>query len=624
MTNALERSRAEIEQRPEYRAAVAALAQTLGRETDDVMAEAGLALTEMRSTHSSKLVSAWTNACQFFVRGYSEIRCDPAQIDQLRELCARQTVVFLPSHRSNLDGPVLSLMRREQGLPPVMLFGGINMAFFPFGDLMRRLGTIYIRRSFQNDPVYKLALREYVAYLVRGKQHLEWYIEGTRTRTGKLRPPKLGLLAYVADALAAEPSGEVALVPVSIVYDHLFEIDDIVAENQGRVKQAENVAWAVRSLRALNRPSGKVHVGFGEPVQLRAVLDDAESEDQRRLSLTKAALEVSVRINRVTPITPLALLALTMLGSRDVALTVEEAAAAVADRMEGVRQRGFPMTDDSSLTTERGVAEALSKLVDRGIITAYADGPDPVYLIAGDQRPAAAYYRNSIVHFFVTPAIAELALLACADDTDTAREDGLVSEALRLRDLFKFEFFFPERAQFIAELEAELAARDADWRTTLAGGSDHVRLLMRTSGPLWAHLVVRPFLEAYSVTASQLTHSSQTKIDVKATIKRSLALGHQMLLQRRIIGPESISAEQFRTCLDLAGHRGLLDGIPGEVRRKRETFANEINDTIAVSNEIEMLSRVRQRSPHSKDSGHHVPSAAKAARAPHESAAEVG
>jgi glycerol-3-phosphate O-acyltransferase len=331
-----------------------------------------------------------------------------------------------------------------------------------------------------------------------------------------------------------------------------------------------------------------------------------------------------VRINRVTPITPLALLALTMLGSRDVALTVEEAAAAVADRMEGVRQRGFPMTDDSSLTTERGVAEALSKLVDRGIITAYADGPDPVYLIAGDQRPAAAYYRNSIVHFFVTPAIAELALLACADDTDTAREDGLVSEALRLRDLFKFEFFFPERAQFIAELEAELAARDDDWRATLAGGSDHVRLLMRTSGPLWAHLVVRPFLEAYSVTASQLTHSSQTKIDVKATIKRSLALGHQMLLQRRIIGPESISAEQFRTCLDLAGHRGLLDGIPGEVRRKREAFANEINDTIAVSNEIEMLSRVRQRSPHSQDFGHHVPSAAKAARAPHESAAEVG
>ncbi len=390
----------------------------------------------------------------------------------------------------------------------------------------------------------------------------------------------LGLLAYVADALAAEPDGDVALVPVSIVYDHLFEIDDIVAENQGRTKQAENAAWAIRSLRALNRPSGRVHVGFGEPVQLRGMLDESHSEDERRLSLTKTALEVSVRINRVTPITPLALLALTMLGSRDVALTIEETAAAVTDRLDAVRHRGFPMTDEAALDTELGVADALSKLVDRGIVTAYADGPDPVYLIGAEQRPEAAYYRNSVVHFFVIPAIAELALLACAHDGETDREARLIAEALRLRDLFKFEFFFSERAAFIAELESELSGRDANWRSTIAGGGEQVRLLLRTSGPLWAHLVIRPFLEAYSVAASQLTHSSQTTLDEKATIKRSLALGRQMLLQRRIIGPESISAEQFRTCLDLAGHRGLLDGIAGEVRRKREEFAAEINDTI--------------------------------------------
>ena len=95
------------------------------------------------------------------------------------------------------------------------------MAFWPYGTIFRRAGRIFIRRDIKNDPVYRWVLREYLGYLVEKRFTLEWYIEGTRSRTGKLAPPKLGLLRYIADACREGRTDDVAMVPVSIVYDQL-------------------------------------------------------------------------------------------------------------------------------------------------------------------------------------------------------------------------------------------------------------------------------------------------------------------------------------------------------------------------------------------------------------------
>jgi glycerol-3-phosphate O-acyltransferase len=114
---------------------------------------------------------------------------------------------------------VLRSVLARHGWPPNRVLGGNNLSFWPLGTIARRSGIVFIRRSFKDAPVYKAMLREYLAYLLSRRFNVEWYIEGGRTRTGKLRPPRYGLLRYVVDALASGAVRDVVLVPVSIVYD---------------------------------------------------------------------------------------------------------------------------------------------------------------------------------------------------------------------------------------------------------------------------------------------------------------------------------------------------------------------------------------------------------------------
>ena len=149
------------------------------------------------------------------------------------------------------------------------MLGGINVAFWPIGPVARRSGYVFIRRSFKDDEVYKLALREYMAYLMRKRFNLEWYIEGGRSRTGKLRPPRYGLLAYLVEAFRSGGVEDVQLVPVSIVYDQLYEVGAMAAEERGAQKTAESLSWFVGYARAQGRRLGKVRVSIGEPLSLR-------------------------------------------------------------------------------------------------------------------------------------------------------------------------------------------------------------------------------------------------------------------------------------------------------------------------------------------------------------------
>jgi len=141
----------------------------------------------------------------------------------------------------------------DQGWAPNRVLGGNNLSFWPLGTIARRSGIVFIRRSFRDAPVYEAMLREYLTYLLSRRFNIEWYIEGGRTRTGKLRPPRFGLLRYVVDALDSGEVRDVLLVPVSIVYDSQTEIGAIAAEQRGAEKQPEGIRWLVRYARSRAR-----------------------------------------------------------------------------------------------------------------------------------------------------------------------------------------------------------------------------------------------------------------------------------------------------------------------------------------------------------------------------------
>jgi len=597
--------REEILARPAFRGAVARLASQLGRPEASVLREAQRYLREIAATHSPYVIDLVALGIRaLYTQAYSEtLRYDRRALERIYALAQRHPVVFLPSHKSNLDHLVLQYALHENGHPPNHTAGGINMNFFPVGPLVRRSGVFFIRRTFKDNRVYKLVLGHYIDYLVEKRFPLEWYLEGGRSRSGKLLPPRFGLLANVVDAWRRGKADDVILVPVAIAYDQIQDVRAYTAEQRGVRKERESFGWFVRVVRGLRQPFGDVHIRFGEPVSLAALLgpaDDATAsqsvgeDDEPQLPIQKLAFEVSVRINAVTPITPTSLVALALLGRGDRACTVAEIQLALHNLLVYVARRQLPTTGPLALDSAEGVRRTLHQLVEHGVVTCYAEGPEPVYGIGPDQHLTAAYYRNTVIHFFVNAAIAELALLHAADSSAPDRRAVFWAEALRLRDLLKFEFFFADKERFRAELWQEIALHDPHWEAAFGSGGEAIQGVVRRFRPFNAHRVLRPFLHAYQVAADALLRERPDAPVVPAAfLQRCQALGTQYRLQRRILSPESVSRVLFETALRLARNRGLLDSGAPELAERRQAFAAEIRDAIRRCDAIEVLVQSR-------------------------------
>ena len=313
------------------------------------------------------------------------------------------------------------------------------------------------------------------------------------------------------------------LVPVSIVYDRLNELVETTSQVRGAKKRPEGFRWLVRYARSQRGDLGRVRVRFGEPVPLRASL---AGDDPNALS--KVAFEVSTRINRATPVTPISLVTFALLGTDGRAVTLAEARAVIEPVREYVVRRGLPGSDE----LDADVARTLDILVEHGVVERFDGGIEPVYRVRADRDLEAAFYRNVVIHWFLNRAIAEVALAAGED-----LEDAL-QHAFRLRDLLKFEFFFARKREFRDELRAEQALLDVGGR--------------------FADRVLRSFLEAYWVVAERLAARGPAAADANGLVAECLAVGRQYHLQGRLQSAEAVSGELFKTGLKLAGNRDLL------------------------------------------------------------------
>jgi glycerol-3-phosphate O-acyltransferase len=561
---------------------IAALAQQLGRPSMEVRMEALGYLEEMACTQSPLVRELWARwARAMYARAY-ELCFDAAAVQRLRDLGARHPLVFLPTHKSNLDGYVLASLLYEQGFPPNHTLGGINMAFWPLGPVGRRVGVIWIRRTITDNPTYRWVLRQYLAYLVGKRFNLEWYIEGGRTRTGKLLPPKMGLLRYLVDAIEEAGVDDVHVVPVSIVYDQLEEVAEMTAESRGAVKPAEGMQWLVNYARRQSRPSGRVQVRFGEPLAVSSALLRNGIAGDPRLALSKLAFDVCTRINRSTPVTRTGMVTLAMLGADGRSLTAGEVCEELEPMRRYAEDRSLPGVEEiAELATTSGIERALAILLEHGVVTCFANGREPVYSIR-DTELVAAFYRNTVVHWFVNRSIVELALVRAAELQPGANHVEVAwTEAFRLRDVLKFEFFFADRAGFRQELREEVALIEPTWRNASEFTLAEVGSALADSGALMAHRVLSSFLEAYHVVAECLLGCPPGEpFDQAAFLTDCLAFGQQLVLQHRITSGEAVSTELFRSAVKLAENRGLLDGAEPELGPRRAAFAAELRDLV--------------------------------------------
>ena len=574
----------------------------LGRSRQELEVDAAGCLAEMATRQQRVARAVWARWARYlFGRAYT-LEVDPAALERVRELSAKHPVVFLPSHRSNLDGYVMAWLLYDQGLPPNHTLGGINMAFWPIGPLGRRTGVIWIRRSFRDDEVYKLVLRHYMASLVGQRRNMEWYIEGGRTRTGKLLPPKLGLFNYMADAVEEVGVEGVHVVPVSIVYDELPEIAEVTAESHGSVKEAEGLGWLLHFARQQTGDHGAVRVHFGDPIELGPALAATGSNEEdlsgRRLARHKVAIEVCARINRATPATAPSLLTLALLGVEDRSLTFDEVREVLAPVLRYVIRRGIPADAQAHrLTIPDGVRATLQTLVDRGVVEAFDEGTEPVYGIGPRQALIAAFSRNLSIHWFVDRAIVELSLVKAAEEPEGDVVATGWEEAFRLRDLLKFDFFFADREQTRIDLSAEMELIAPGWQDLPPDRLTEIGSSMVQSGALMAPRVLRSFVESHLIVAERLVALGEWPADPRTFAKECLGLGQQHLRQRRITNPDAVSLHLFAAAVKLCDNYGLLSGEGDDLPARRAEHAAYLRTLQTRLHTVDALDRGRAAEP---------------------------
>jgi glycerol-3-phosphate O-acyltransferase len=574
-------------QDPAFLAGLQQAALASGKTLDQAQAYARKCLHEIEATPKDSWLHPAAKMARFiYTRSYErDLDINFEALDELRELSKDHLMLFLWSHKSHMDSFVFLLSLYENAFKPLpLIFAGINMNFLGFGSLARRVGAIFLRRTFQEDPIYKLVFRSYIDYLIRNRMPLSWSIEGTRSRTGKLSPPKLGILNWVVESCEKEGVDKVLLVPVSIAFDRIAEIDDYVAIQRGEPKRKESLGWFFNYIFGMNKPYGKVYVRFARPLALAEAsslsADLSGNEGPDPSLVTRMGFEVCSRIEQVTPIKSADVLTMVLLGANGRALTSAEIHAQAGDIAALVRERGLPAASGFSLDDEEQVRAAVLALQGSGLVRCFDKANTPVYYIPRGRQLAAAYYRNTITHFFLSAALAEIGLATCALGIDTPNAQLLEREVLGLRDLYKFEFFYKPTAEFLQEVQLEAGQRYPNW----ASGEHSLQKLLRDKPPRFGHAILRSITESYLIIAVTLLElGAQPVHDRKKFTARLLAQGQQMLLQRTISCESAVSQDLFATGLRLAEHLQLL-GTTADLVPRREAYAQRVVTALSAIN----------------------------------------
>jgi glycerol-3-phosphate O-acyltransferase len=527
---------------PRFRAALSAHGEAAGESVAALQREAAGYMQELIARPSALFLDLRARFDRFmFGSGYGDtMLVDRSEIERLRATLRQHPTCIMFTHKTYIDGATPSRLAYENDLPMLHSFGGANLDFFPIGGFFRRSGMIYIRRSFQDLPVYKLVLRHYIGWLLDKRFPLSWAFEGTRSRLGKLMPPRFGLMKYVLDAAHATATRDVHFVPFVTSFDLIRDVEEYAAEQTGRVKKPESFSWFVGYLRSLRKPMGRVRIDIGQPV----VIPEVSDPDDKR-ALEQLAFAVAVEANRVTPLTVTGVMCLILLGTAPRGATVAELLLTISYLVEWARSRDIRLAQELDSGDRDALRVTVDTLVASGLLLRFEQGSERIYTLDPAKHAMASYYRGTIVHHFLDRAMIEVTLFALRECDGTAAGDFWAGID-RLRDVFKFEFFYPPRDAHRAAIAAELARIDPKWETRLDSGARGVHQLLRRCQPLVGHAVLLQYAEAYSVVFDLLARLDDGILpDEKAIGEAALVEGRQAYLLRRISSEAAIAKLLF-------------------------------------------------------------------------------
>jgi glycerol-3-phosphate O-acyltransferase len=558
--------------------------------------------------NSTLLAIADAILTQVFKRLFSSV--EVSGIERMAELAKRHPIVLLPNHRSYLDFLLLSVVLYRNFMLPPHIGARDNMAFGPFGFLLRRCGAFYMRGSF-DDPLYREVFRAYLGHLVREGLTQEFFIEGTRSRTGKSLAPKLGMLGWEVEAFLDSARRDFLFVPVSIGYERLVEESSMVDELEGGEKTRESVLGLVRARKFLNRRFGSVRLNFDEPISLaerlgenrsrypRAAIDRCEAGEAERLRAEKRVFIESLgrhiveRINAAMVVNATSVAATVLLGVPHRGLLRPELVERMQQIVELLRVEGVRLTP-ALVADEGSFEESIAFLQRADLVESVEERRGEILFYAESRRRALDIYRNSIAHYLATPSCLARSVLAGASEKEL-REDVATWHELLYR-----EFFIPSDEALTSRCDRLLghfeevgwARRDEDvWAATEAGEPVLRCLAEQSRGVIEAYMACCSALGVLEPGAPGVEGDAEepVEIDKKGLRKRAEQYFHNAELLGEAARPEAANDTTFANALDLLVERRILVEHRGSGRRSSEARYARGEDWSALSEFRERL-----------------------------------
>ncbi|MBI4402935.1 MAG: 1-acyl-sn-glycerol-3-phosphate acyltransferase, partial [Deltaproteobacteria bacterium] len=309
---------------PDILKAISDVAQTSGQDRKRVMMLAYKNLTEIVANYQYRTIEfMYLFLSWLFTRVFKGVNVNEKELQNVREVMKTKPVVFICAHRSHFDYLVIPYVLFMQDMVTPHIAAGLNMAFWPMSTFMRSGGAFFIRRSFRGDGLYTVCLRKYIEYLLKNRYNIKYFIEGTRSRTGKMLAPAYGLLKMVMEPCRNKVIEDIALVPVSICYEELPEQGAYSKELLGAQKDKENARALFRSRKVIKTNFGKVYVRFADPISVKDTYQLAGGAAPT-LTLQKTAFQICKSINDVSPITARAIVSTVFLAHPMASLPLQK------------------------------------------------------------------------------------------------------------------------------------------------------------------------------------------------------------------------------------------------------------------------------------------------------------
>lgn len=537
-------------------------------------------LDEIAARYNPSIISFAAKTVGWIIQiMFDGVTLDTEGLNRIKAASLKGPLVFIPCHKSHIDYLILSYLMHINNMPCPLIAAGKNLAFWPIGPMFRGCGAFFIRRTFKGAVLYSKVFSEYILKLLEDGFNIEFFIEGGRSRTGKLILPKLGFLSILLDSFKQGACNDLIFVPIYVGYDRVIEEGAYLHELEGGQKKPESFMQVIQARKLLKKRYGRIYINFHEPISLNSLqaqtslsLHDMTSKQSNELC-RNLGFRILNAIDSVSVVTPHALTACALLNMSQKRFSFDDLYHDIEIYLSYLYASDAKLADTLMMDSANAIQQVLDGYVNRKFVERFADEKNEnyskiEYKVVVNKRPILEYYKNNCIIFFI-PAVFTALTILDKDAFQFSTSDIQPGYAF-LRNFFKNEFAYnvdksPDyfvRKSLKAFIDDALIIPHPLLPETYNITSVGFRKLRLFAG------FIKTYFESYWVVLNFFMRYPKNTVDADSRSRKILSRGNRMYKRREISHKEALSKINYKNAEDFF----ITHGITGSEDKEQIDF----------------------------------------------------